>query len=127
MLRISQVWKSSTLIHLLVFSLTVSGILGVCEALFAADVACRFKAEMETTEIHILSDGKTLWTGSIEKLQTKTISIPEGPFTVISKVYNPNLKNKEDIRTDSHTRLCRDQTALTVPLFSEPKEHEGPK
>jgi hypothetical protein len=92
-----------------------------------ADVPCRFKAEMETTEIHILSDGKTLWTGSIEKLQTKTISIAEGPFTVISKVYNPNLKNKEDIRTDSHTRLCRDQTALTVPLFSEPKEHEGPK
>jgi len=52
------------------------------------------------------SNGKTLWTGSIEKLQTKTISIPEGPFTVISKVYNANLKNNEDIGTDSHTRLC---------------------
>ena len=82
MVRTSQVRRSSTLVHLLLFSLTVSGILGVCDALFAADVPCRFKAEMETTEIHILSDGKTLWTGSIEKLQTKTISIPEGPTAI---------------------------------------------
>ena len=121
MLRTSQVWKCSTL-RPLVFLLLTGATIGVCDTLFAADVQCRFKAESETTEIHIVLDGKTLWAGTIEKLETKAISIPEGPFTVISKVYNPNLKAKGDVRSDSHTQICRDQT-LIVPLFYETKEH----
>jgi uncharacterized protein YceK len=120
-LRMSQMSRDATL-HRLVLSLTVTAIIGTCGTVLAADVPCRFKAETETTEIHIITDGKIQWAGSIEKLQTKTISIPEGPFTVISMVYNPNLKNKENIRTDSHTRFCRDQKPLIVPLFALPKE-----
>ena len=107
-------WKSSAF-------LLIAWTIGVCDSLFAADVQCRFKAESETTEVHIVLGGQTLWAGTIEKLETKSISIPEGPFTVISKVYNPNLKAKEDVRSDSHTRMCRDQT-LIVPLFYESKE-----
>jgi hypothetical protein len=89
------------------------------EIALASDVPCQFKATTDTTEIHVIANGKTLWTGPIEKLQTKTVSIPEGPFTVISKVYNENLKTAEDIRTDTHTRQCRDNTVLTVPLFQD--------
>lgn len=65
--------------------------------LLAGDVPCNFKAT-ETTEAHVLADGKTLWAGPIEKTQTKTVPVPEGPFTVISKVY------KEDVRAQMHTR-----------------------
>jgi hypothetical protein len=119
MLRTSQVWQSSPL-RLLVFFLGAT--IGLCDTLFAADVQCRFKAASETTEIHIVLAGKTLWAGTIEKLDTKVISIPEGPFTVISKVDNPNLKAKGDVRSDTHTQICRDQT-LIVPLFYETKEH----
>ena len=84
----------------------------------AGDVPCQFRAGADTTEIHVVTNGETLWTGSIEKLQTKTISIPEGPFTVISKVYNENLKATEDVRTETHTRQCRG-AVLTVPLFQD--------
>jgi hypothetical protein len=118
----SKIWNGSML-HLFVFSLTLSGLIGVCDVLLAAEVPCRFKAESETTEIQILSNGKTQWTGTVDKLQTKTISIPEGPFTVISKVYNQNLKVKEDVRTETHTRQCLEHVVLSVPLFSEPQQH----
>jgi hypothetical protein len=77
---------------------------------------------METTEIHVLVDGKTLWAGSIEKTQTKTIPVPEGAFTVISKVYNQNLKAQEDVRAEAHTRQCRNDAALAVPLFQDSNE-----
>ena len=58
----------------------------------------------------------------MDKAQTKTISVPEGPFTVISKVYNQNLKAQEDVRTEAHTRQCRNDAALAVPLFQDSKE-----
>ena len=113
-----QKWVSSSL----VLGIVLSSLLGTLpEIAFAGDVACQFKA-METTEIHVLADGKTLWAGSIETQQTKTVSVPEGPFTVISKVYNQNLNAKEDIRAEAHTRQCRDTATLTVPLFQDPKE-----
>ena len=96
-------------------------VVGFSSTVLAADVQCRFKAESEATEIHVIRDGQTQWAGSIEKSETKTISIPEGPFTLISKMYNPNLKRKEDVRAELHTRLCEKQT-LTVPLFPESKE-----
>jgi hypothetical protein len=112
---LSQVWRGS---YLFFIALTLANIIVVCDVLLAADVACQFKAESETTEIEVLSNGKTQWTGTIEKLQSKTISIPEGPFTVISKIYNQNLKMKEDVRAETHTRQCLDN-ALSVPLFSE--------
>jgi hypothetical protein len=114
MSRLSKEWTLSVLLC------TIFGIL-VWKTAFAADVPCRFKAQNETTEIQVLSNGKTHWTGSIEKLQTKTISIPEGPFTVISKIYNQNLKMKEDVRTDAHTQQCLEKVELMVPLFSDPK------
>lgn len=120
MSRTSQVYRGSSL--LFVFSLSLSAIIGVCDVLLAADVPCRFKAMSEGTEIEILSNGKKHWTGTIDKLQSKTISIPEGPFTVISKLYNQNLKIKEDVRTDTHTRQCLEHNTLSVPLFSEPQK-----
>ena len=89
----------------------------------ASDVSCQFKATSDTTEIHVVANGKMLWAGPIEKLQTKTISIPEGPFTVISKVYNENLKTMEDVRTDTHTRQCQDNAVLAVPLFPDSRKH----
>jgi len=89
---------------------------------FASDVPCQFKAATDTTEVHVLANGKTLWSGSIEKLQTRTVSIPEGAFTVISKVYNENMKTKEDVRAETHTRQCRDNAVLTVPLFQDPNK-----
>lgn len=86
----------------------------------ASEVPCQFKAATDTTEIHVVANGKTLWAGPIEKLQTRTVSIPEGAFTVISKVYNENMKTREDVRAETHTRQCRDDAVLTVPLFQEP-------
>ena len=93
------------------------------EIALAGDVPCQFKATNDTTEIHVVANGKTVWTGPIEKLQTKTISIPEGPFTVTSKVYNENLKTTGDVRTDTHTRQCRDNAVLAVPLFQDSHKH----
>ena len=91
------------------------------EMVFAGDVPCRFKAT-ESTEVHVVADGKTLWAGPIEKTQTQTVSVPEGPFTVISKVYNQNLKAKEDVRAQMHTRQCREGDALQVPLFQDSQQ-----
>lgn len=88
----------------------------------ASEVSCQFKAATDTTEIHVVANGKTLWEGPIEKSQTKTVSIPEGPFTVISKVYNENLKTQGDVRAESHTRQCRDNAVLSVPLFQDPNK-----
>jgi hypothetical protein len=88
----------------------------------ASEVSCQFKAATDTTEIQVVANGKTLWTGAIEKSQTKTVSIPEGPFTVISKVYNENLKTKGDVRAESHTRQCRENSVVNVPLFEDPNK-----
>lgn len=88
----------------------------------ASDVPCQFKATSDTTEIHVVANGKMLWAGPIEKLRTKTISIPEGPFAVISKVYNENLKTMEDVRTDTHTRQCQDNAVLAIPLFPDSRK-----
>ena len=118
MFRSLQNWRYATILCVILYStLTVIP----RDLAIAAEVPCRFKAESETTEVHLLVDGKTLWKGTIEKGQTRMISIPEGAFTVISKMDNPNLKRKEDVRADVHTRQCTEQIALTVPLFSEPQ------
>jgi hypothetical protein len=85
----------------------------------AADAACRFKAGSEATEIHVLVNGNMLWKGVVEKQETRTLSVPEGSFTVISKLYNPNLKRKEDVRAEMHTRQCRNDVPFNVPLFPE--------
>jgi hypothetical protein len=102
------------------FSLLTAALPGI---VLAGDVPCQFKAATDTTEIHVVANGKTLWTGAIEKLQTKTVSIPEGPFIVISKIYNENLKTTEDVRTETHTRQCRDNAVLAVPLFQDSRKH----
>jgi hypothetical protein len=121
MSHVPQRWTYTTSV---LWVILYSGLgIGVWEQALAADVPCRFKAESETTEIHVLVNGKTQWAGAIEKQQTRTISIPEGPFTVISKIYNSNLKMKEDVRTEAHTRQCDDQVALNVPLFPAPEKH----
>ena len=118
MLTAFPAWNPSAAIRLLIS--VVLAVVGITNTVLAADVQCRLKAETESTEVHVLQEGETKWAGSIEKQDTKTISLPEGPFTIISKVYNPNLKRKEDIRAEVHTQLCRKQT-LTVPLFAETK------
>ena len=108
----------------LVLGIVLSSLLGTLpEIAFAGDVACQFKA-METTEIHVLADGKTLWAGSIETQQTKTVSVPEGPFTVISKVYNQNLNAKEDIRAEAHTRHV-ETLRRSMSRFSRPQGAVG--
>ena len=81
----AQAWKCLALPVLVLF---VTLPVGIWTTLLAADVQCRFKAESETTEIHVIIDGKPLWKGAIEKFATEAISIPEGPFTVISKLIN---------------------------------------
>jgi hypothetical protein len=105
------------------FSILLSSLLaGMPKTAGASDVSCQFKAATDKTEIDVVANGKTLWTGSIEKSHTQTVSIPEGPFTVISKVYNENLKTKGDVRADSHTRQCRNNAVLSVPLFEDPNK-----
>lgn len=86
---------------------------------FSADVACRFKADTEPVDVEILIGGKDHWHNKIQKGETKTVTVPEGSFTIISRVFNPNLKTKEDIRTETHTRMCGQQVALSVPLFAQ--------
>jgi len=85
---------------------------------FAANVACRFKAEIEPVDVEVLVGGKEQWRDKIQKGETKTVTIPEGDFIVISKVYNSNLKATEAIRTEAHTRMCAQQDPLSVPLFA---------
>jgi hypothetical protein len=102
----------------LLFAILIGGIALETPSM-AADAACRFTAGSEATEIHLLVGGNMLWKGVIEKQETRTFSVPEGSFTVISKLYNPNLKRKEDVRAEMHTRQCRDDVALNVPLFPD--------
>jgi len=97
----------------------ISSFVGVVGAAVAADVPCRFKAETERTEVTIVANGKTWWKGTLDKQETKTVAIPDGPFTVLSRVYNPNLQTHGDVRAEAHTRMCREQVALSVPLFSD--------
>jgi len=112
----SQKMQPSTRLPLISFCVLLGTVSS--EPVLAGEVPCNFRAT-ETTEVHVLADGKTLWAGSIEKTQTKTVSVPEGPFTVISKIYNQNLKAKEDVRVEVHTRQCRGGAALGVPLFQD--------
>ena len=52
---------------LFVLSLTIStivGLIGVADTVFGADVFCKFKAETDPTEVIILSNGKTSWSGT---------------------------------------------------------------
>ena len=112
---ITQTLKGLFMLSSLVLACALPGMV------LAAEVPCKFTA-METIEIHVLADGKMLWAGTIEKAQTNTVSVPEGPFTVISKVYNQNLKTKEDVRAEAHTRLCRNGDALRVPLFQDSQQ-----
>lgn len=92
--------------------------LGWAGAAVAADVSCRFVADSEAVEMTVLVGGREHWHDTIKKGESKTVSIPEGPFTVVSKVDNPNLKIKGDIRTDTHTMMCGQHTAISVPLFA---------
>jgi len=121
--RMSQLWQkciaARSLRSLLLFCATLIGGIAMATPSMAADAACRFKAGSEATEIHVLVNGNMLWKGVIEKQETRTLSVPEGSFTVISKLYNPNLKRKEDVRAEIHTRQCRNDVALNVPLFPE--------
>lgn len=117
MWRTSQIARNARP-HLCAFSLALFSMLVGYETLLAANIQCHFKAEAEPTEIEIVSNGKSQWSGTIDKQQTKTISVPEGPFIVISRIYNQNLKTKEDVRTETHTQQCLEHAALVVPLFS---------
>lgn len=101
--------------------LAFAGILlsALVSPVLAAEVSCRFKAETERTDVTIVSQGQRRWSGTVEKDKIATVSIPEGAFTVHSKVFNPNLQTKGDIRTEAHTKMCRDDVALSVPLFPD--------
>ena len=103
--------------ELLALCVTLTGVLWTIPAL-SASAECRFKADTDAVEVQVLLGGKEHWHDKIQKGETRTVTMPEGSFTIISKVYNPNLKIMEDTRTESHTRLCRQQ-ALSVPLFTQ--------
>jgi len=94
-------------------------LLFTAESAFSADVPCRFKANSESVEVKIVVGGKEYWHGTIQRDETQHVSIPEGPFTLVSKMYNPNLQTYEDVRTETHTRVCLERTALSVPLFAD--------
>ncbi|HEU4682935.1 MAG TPA: hypothetical protein VFS39_00350 [Nitrospira sp.] len=83
----------------------------------AAQTSCLLKAATEPVEVTVLVGGTEYWHEKIPKGEERKVAIPEGPFTVISSVYNQNLKTKEDIRTEAHTQMCGQQAALNVPLF----------
>ncbi len=63
---------------------------------FSADLACRFKTDTDPVEVQVFLGGKEHWRDKIQKGEIRTVSIPEGSFTIISKVYNPNLKTTEE-------------------------------
>jgi hypothetical protein len=92
-------------------------IIGFGASAYAVDVSCQLKAQ-DQVDVKILVGEKTIWAGTLAKAETKTVIIPEGAFTVISKVYNPNLERKGEIRATSHTNLCKENKVLAVPLFS---------
>ena len=97
--------------------MVIISIIGLGASAYAASVSCQFKAQ-DRVDVKILVGDKTIWAGTLAKAETKTIAIPEGAFTVMSKVYNPNLEGKEEIRATSHTNLCKENQVLVVPLFS---------
>jgi hypothetical protein len=92
-------------------------VLGFPVLAYADELSCQFKSE-ERVDMTIMAGGKTIWSGTLEKAQTQTVTIPSGAFTVISKVFNPNLERKDDVRGTSHTNLCKDNHVIAVPLFS---------
>jgi hypothetical protein len=92
-------------------------ILGFAASAYAGELPCQFKSE-ERVDMTIMAGEKTIWSGTLEKAQTKTVTIPSGAFTVISQVFNPNLERKDDVRGTSHTNLCKDNKVIAVPLFS---------
>ncbi len=97
----------------------MSVILWMATPAFSADtpIPCRFKANSESVDIQIVVGGKEYWRGTIQKDATQPVAIPAGPFIVLSKVYNPNLRTDEVVRSETHTRVCLERTALSVPLF----------
>ena len=97
--------------------MVVFSIIGFGETVYAAEVSCQFKAQ-DQVDVKILVGENTIWAGTLAKAETKTVAIPEGPFTVMSKVYNPNLERKGEIRGRSHTNLCKESQVFAVPLFS---------
>jgi hypothetical protein len=92
-------------------------IVGFAATAYAGEVSCQFKSQ-ERVDVTIMAGEKSIWSGTLEKAETKTVTIPNGAFTVISKVYNPNLERKGDIRGTSHTTLCKKSHVIAVPLFS---------
>ena len=85
----------------------------------AADTSCTFMAQGEAVEIRIVVDKQVIWDGRVPKDERRTVSIPQGAFTVESQVYNPNLKTKETIRTPIHTESCKADHPIPVPLFAK--------
>jgi len=58
-------WSKKCLVASTVFLFVCSTLTVTCEEIFSADVLCRFRAEMEPTEMQVLVDGKALWNGMI--------------------------------------------------------------
>ncbi|WHZ25879.1 MAG: hypothetical protein OJF51_000674 [Nitrospira sp.] len=110
-------WIESAVARLSVVMMSM--ILFMVEPAFSADIPCRLKANSESVEVQIVVGGKEYWHGTIQKDGTQHVSIPEGAFTLVSKMYNPNLRTYEDVRTETHTRVCLERPALSVPLFAD--------
>jgi hypothetical protein len=87
----------------------------------AADVPCQFQAQ-DRVEAKISVGDTVIWSGTLTKAEIKTIDIPEGAFTVLAEVPNPNLKTKETVRSSSHTDSCKGDRPLLVPLFSDQRQ-----
>jgi hypothetical protein len=88
-------------------------------AALAADVPCRFKAQADEVEFKISVADKVIWSGTLTKAEMKTVNIPEGAFTVLAEVPNPNLKTKETVRSSSHTDSCKENRPLLIPFFPD--------
>jgi hypothetical protein len=92
-------------------------LVGFATSAVAADVPCIFKAQDDRLDVTILIGTRTIWSGTLGKAETKTLDVPEGAFTVISRVYNPNLDRKEEVRASAHTNQCKQKQPLLLPLF----------
>ncbi|MBX3302180.1 MAG: hypothetical protein KF693_08185 [Nitrospira sp.] len=112
-----RLWIKSAATRLSVVMMSI--IVFMMEPAFSADIPCHFKAISESVDIRIVVGGKEYWHATIQKDETQHVAIPEGPFILLSKVYNSNFRTYEDVRTETHTRVCLERTALSVPLFDD--------
>jgi hypothetical protein len=96
--------------------IVVIPIIGLSASAYAADVSCQFKAQ-DQVDVTILIGEKTIWAGTLAKAETKTVTIPEGAFTVMSKVYNPNIERGKNFAGHPRRIFAKRPCACCTPVL----------